>query len=85
MNLRQLYIIFISNQNLICGCLLFSVFYPILPEFRTILGSDQVNSGKNRVKHINQQTVYVKFFINIKKNMELCHIYLVVSRKILGV
>ena len=40
--------------------------------FRTILGSDQVNSVKNT--EINKQ-LHVKFWFNGKENMELSRIY----------
>ena len=43
--------------------------------FRTISGSDQVNSGKNT--EINKQSHDVKFWFN-RKNLELPHIYLAV-------
>ena len=43
--------------------------------FRTILGSDQVNSGKNGVKSTNN---HMSSFGLIEKNMELSHIYLAV-------
>ena len=43
--------------------------------FRTILGSDQVNSSKNT--GINKQS-YVKFWFN-RTNMELSHIHLAVK------
>ena len=42
--------------------------------FRTILGSNQANLGKNT--EINKQS-HVKFWFN-RKNMELSHIYLAV-------
>ena len=38
---------------------------------RTVLGSDQVNSGKN--KKLNKQS-HVKFWFN-RKNRKLSHIY----------
>ena len=44
--------------------------------FRTILGSDQLNSGKNGVKHRNQKNNRMSSFGLIEKNMELSHIYL---------
>ena len=40
--------------------------------FRTVLGSDQVNSGKNGVNRMSS-------FDLIEKNMELSHIYLPVQ------
>ena len=59
-------------------------FYLNLPEFtwsqhqnRTILGSDQVNSGKKGVKHKSKNT-HMSIFGLIEKNMELSHIYLAV-------
>ena len=66
-----------------CDCLLISVFSPVFPwiylswtwncseqQKRTILGSAQVNSGKNT--EINKQS-HVKFWFN-RKNIELFHI-----------
>jgi hypothetical protein len=43
--------------------------------FRTILGSDQINSDE---KYRNQQTIACQVLVYKKKNMELSHIFLAV-------
>ena len=65
------------NQNLMLDCLLITVYYSIFTWIfliwtwncsililRTILGWDEVHSGKNGVIHRNQQTTRVKFWFN---------------------
>ena len=78
-NARQLF--FSIKPNLACDFCDFTWIYLILTQncsvliFRTILGLDQANSGKNI--EINKQS-HVMFWFNRKKNMELSHIHLAV-------
>ena len=46
--------------------------------FRTILGSDQVNSGKKRGKTQKSTNNHMSSFDLIEENLELSHIYLAV-------
>ena len=75
-----------------CGCLLTSVFLLVLTCFylsrtsncldnknRTILGSQQVNSGKNRPGNSAKSTNnYLSSFGLIKESMDLSRIHLAV-------